>query len=237
MTFTRQPSLQELLTFECVAAAAAGLDADAMNERVQGFAAGTVHTTLSRLTTLGVLFAGGPRRRRRYFAEKAFATAWDAEHSTEAMRKRLQKIAAEAKPPKAKPSTIPKGVRSNGWSDEHLAMLMANYPALGAQHVANITGRSVSSVQHKARELGVRCEVYVPKLHRENKPKHKKQVQKPKAAPVVTRKAGSSIRIEASPPKRGPAYLEGPLIFNDQTRRVVCPSPPRPTRTNTYATA
>jgi hypothetical protein len=59
---------------------------------------------------------------------------------------------------------------------------------------------------------------------------------KPKAqsAPKKLRQAGSSIRIEAASPKRGPAYLSGPMIFTDQTRHTIYPSKPAPLRTNTH---
>jgi hypothetical protein len=35
--------------------------------------------------------------------------------------------------------------------------------------------------------------------------------------------------------RRGPAYLEGDLIFTDKTRRVVYPRKPDPTFSNTFA--
>ena len=72
------------------------------------------------------------------------------------------------------------------------------------------------------------------KLARPPKPPKPKRVRK--AAPKAT---GTSVKLRpnklpSKPVKRGPAYLSGPLVFTDQTRRVVCPNVPQSLRTNTY---
>lgn len=67
-----------------------------------------------------------------------------------------------------------------------------------------------------------------------------KKPKPPKKPRTKTAKTAAAVvlakpKAPQSPKARGPAYLDGPLIFTDQTRRVVYPSKPAPMRTNTHA--
>lgn len=76
------------------------------------------------------------------------------------------------------------------------------------------------------------------KLARPTKPpKPPKPKRVRKAAPKATETAVKlrPNKLPSKPVKRGPAYLSGPLVFTDQTRRVVCPNVPQSLRTNTYS--
>ena len=101
------------------------------------------------------------------------------------------------------------------WTEQDFAVLREHYATKGSGFVAKALGRTDKQVQAKASKLGIR----VVSTTRCGKP-------------MLIRAPGSPPIVIAS--KRGPAYLSGPLVFTDQTRRVVCPSVPQSLRTNTY---
>ena len=83
-------------------------------------------------------------------------------------------------------------------------------------------------------------------IRSEGKPGHAKYfVEPPKPEPVRVVHVYPSQQLTfgvkrpawqpPAPVKRGPAHLDGPMVFTDQTRVVRCPNMPQPTRTNTHS--
>lgn len=105
------------------------------------------------------------------------------------------------------------------WTPEQVAELVRLYPTTRPEAVAQLIGRPLKSVYDKAAKLGIRC--LCPQASKT-------------AAKVGSKPCLPSVRVRA--PVRGPAYLDGPLVFTDKTRRVVGPAMPQPTRSNTHNT-
>ena len=104
------------------------------------------------------------------------------------------------------------------WTPEQTAFLREHYASKGVGYCAAALGCTDKQCMAKAHYIGVRCETTM----RDGRPY--------KCPPKRTE---PSFVIAA--PKRGPAYLDGPLILTDKTRRVVCPSMPQPWRSNTHS--
>lgn len=71
------------------------------------------------------------------------------------------------------------------------------------------------------------------------KAREPKPPKPPKPPKTTLRKAGSAVRIEAAPVKRGPAYLPGDPMTAPRSagfRHVVYPRMPDPCYTNTFST-
>ena len=103
------------------------------------------------------------------------------------------------------------------WAPEETAVLREHYAGNGVGFVARLLNRTDKQVMKKAYSLGLR----VVSTTRNGKP----LICKPKGSP----------QISVAPSKRGPAYSDAPMVFTDQTRRVVCPSLPAHFRSNTYS--
>jgi len=64
------------------------------------------------------------------------------------------------------------------------------------------------------------------------KPCMPKLERAPKPAKLPAR---TEAPAAVTPPRRGPAYLDGPAITTEHTRYTVYPTPPRALRTNTHS--
>lgn len=110
----------------------------------------------------------------------------------------------------------------NHWTPEQLATLRRLYPTTSPQDVAAAIGCSVKRVYDKAHNEGLKS-ACLP-------------LSRPKPKPTLASRPGLPGAKSAKAPVRGPAYLDGPLVFTAATKRtVVEPSPQRTLRTNTFA--
>lgn len=108
------------------------------------------------------------------------------------------------------------------WTEEQLATLRRLYPTTSPREVAAAVGRPLKSVYCKANDLGLKTTA----------PGRTGRKPSPTLASIPCLPASKPARATA----RGPAYLDGPLVFTDKTRRVVGPAMPQPTRSNTHNT-
>ena len=110
---------------------------------------------------------------------------------------------------------------------DQIAADVAEHAALCKMRRAEINRKSNDKQAVKYRAMVAKN----PPKVKQAKPAKANKLAKPE---TVLRIAGSSIRAE-SPPKRGPAYSDGPMVITAETRRIVCPSPPRHLWSNTYS--
>lgn len=218
-------------------AGSAGLSAPEAMAAVPEASERTVRTLLSRCAVEGRLYAVGYRETRRYFARAEWAQAYHQANEDRKLAHKRQYNRERMKRHYTPP--MPLAYKAPPWTEEQLAALRALYPHHPAPVVARTIGRAVFDVYKKAGALQLR------KAPRPPKPPAPPKIKRTRAAhkrPAMTdpnkalpaRQDPGPVRIARSA-SRGPAHLEGPLIFTAQTRHVVCPSPPRALRTNTHS--
>jgi len=234
-------NLTDLIKAAATANGAAGITSAQAMTLMPGRAPKTPATTLSRMSASGQLFGAGHHRERHYFVTKEWADAWHAEFSVAAIMERKRAAVLARKQARAERAASPQPLSPHFWTPEHTALMTAHYANKGAAYISHLTGRCQSAVWAKAIRMGIKCNVIARSMPKETtrarltKP-HKALRSIPVSTKAPLRKAGSSVRIEASPPKRGPAYLPGEPVTTAATRHVVYPTPPRALRTNTFST-
>ena len=205
----RPPAFKELV--QRAIASAPGSTISELFELVRGNRQ-SLSTVLMRLRTDGAVCAVGPRRDGlRHFATVELADAWTAAHPSDAKHVKhvwpVRKVRALSTKP-----------RKGEWLPEHAATLREHYPTCGAAFVAELTGRSAKEVYRYADKHSIKRVV----------------VRYGKTASPAEARNGVIGKVKAAP-TRGPAYLDGPLVFTAQTLRTVYAPPLRSLRTNTFS--
>ena len=215
----RPPVFKELV--QRAIASAPGSTISDLFELVQGNRQ-SLSTVLMRLRTDGAVCAAGPRRDGlRHFATIELADAWTAAHPSDVKHVKRVKHVWPAR--KVRPSNKPVKVKVN-WLPEHAAALLQHYPTRGAAFVSEVTGRSVKEVYRYAAKHDIKSLVFM----REGVAFTRKKTSSESSHSLVNIKVNSA-------PTRGPAYLDGPLVFTAQTVRTVYTPMPRALRTNTFS--
>ena len=165
-------------------------------------------TLLCKHNKLCTLFAVGSRSHMRYFPTAELAAAWCA---TENATKAEQAATTAKLPPKP---------RKGAWTPEQIALLREHYPSKGGAYTSLLVGHGLDATVQQA---------YALKIAR---------LYSIKGRALAPRKASiprdPDVTIAAVAHRRGPAYLDGPLVFTDRTIRTVYAPPPRALRTNTH---
>lgn len=220
----------------CAAAGAAGINAADVLADTPLLGRKAAVSALSRLATRAAVFSAGHRANLRYFTDQAHAAAWHEHNSAAALlavriaAKRAKAKAIRAARPK-KPASQPVGAPES-WTAEQFAILERDFPTHGAPYVAAQIGVSRANVYKVATRRGiVRIKPETTSPPPPPPRKHRKSAGLTQAKATTFNPDCGQARSRAV---RGPAFLEGEPIFTDKTRRVVCPSPPKPTRTNTF---